>query len=179
MIWSKEFRKSSPSSNQQPIHQIQDLTMKQIRATCAEHDQMRQSLPSKLEWRPNIHFSNDSHAYLLEILNLEFLHNDFILYSVLIKRTGEHKDKLIQAARKMLSTLVSWVSARAPSMLTSFRSSWDVRFLPFFFFFFFLLHEGLWLTYRLALLHRPPMCRRLSAGTPPTLSTKTSPTHAL
>ncbi|KAE8550986.1 hypothetical protein TMatcc_009059 [Talaromyces marneffei ATCC 18224] len=100
-----------------------------VSATCAEHDQMRQSLPSKLEWRPNIHFSNDSHAYLLEILNLEFLHNDFILYSVLIKRTGEHKDKLIQAARKMLSTLVSWVSARAPSMLTSFRSSWDLCYI--------------------------------------------------
>ncbi|KUL82577.1 hypothetical protein ZTR_09369 [Talaromyces verruculosus] len=86
-----------------------------VSATCAEHDQMRLSLPSKLEWRPNIHVADSSHACLLDILNLEFLHNDFILYSVLIRRTGEHKDKLIQAARKMLIFGLLGISATLAS----------------------------------------------------------------
>ncbi|EED16901.1 conserved hypothetical protein [Talaromyces stipitatus ATCC 10500] len=101
-----------------------------VSATCAEHDHLRQSLPSKLEWRPNFHHSNqDTNCNFLEIINLEFLHNDFILYSVQIRRMPERKDKLIQAARKMLSTLLSLVSSRTPASSSSFRSSWDLCYI--------------------------------------------------
>ena len=136
---------------------------------------MRLSLPSKLEWRPNMQNVSESHTCLLEILNLDLLHNDFILYSVLIRRTGEHKDRLIQAARKMLSTLVSLVSSRAPSMSTSLQSSWDVCSILNL-----TSESSFFITYmRLALLHRPPMRRRPSARIAPTLATKTSPTDTL
>lgn len=98
---------------------------------------MRQNFPAKLQWKPSYTSKNEyyySENWFLENVNLDFLHNDFILYSVLIRRTGESKEKLIDAARKILSTLVLLISSRVPSSLNSYRSSWDVSIYPFYLF---------------------------------------------
>ncbi|OKL59376.1 hypothetical protein UA08_05248 [Talaromyces atroroseus] len=103
--------------------------LQRISATRAEYDQIRENLPPKLQWRRSLLMDRndaccEASAYVVENLHLEFLHNDFILYSVLVRRTGKYKEKFIKAAQEMLSKLILLVSTRrSPSWQISCSSS--------------------------------------------------------
>ncbi|KAH8697906.1 hypothetical protein BGW36DRAFT_379643 [Talaromyces proteolyticus] len=90
----------------------EDVAQK-ISETCAEYEHLRSNLPPVMQWRPS-HFSGsrtmDQHTEFVANMHLEFLNNDFILYRVLVKRTGKGKEKLLKVAREMLAATLAIVS---------------------------------------------------------------------
>lgn len=79
-----------------------------------ESRQLRQGLPEFLHWKPHIDgvvLSRVEYDLLFEI-HIEFLHNDFLLYRTLGKRTQTQPEAIIGIAREILKALVTMISEK-------------------------------------------------------------------
>ncbi|OQE41131.1 hypothetical protein PENCOP_c005G04419 [Penicillium coprophilum] len=82
-----------------------------------ESRQLRQGLPEFLHWKPDIDggaLSRVEYDLLFEI-HIEFLHNDFLLYRTLGKRTQTHPEAITGIAREILGALVTMISEKTRS----------------------------------------------------------------
>ncbi|KAH8688994.1 putative C6 transcription factor [Talaromyces proteolyticus] len=77
---------------------------------------VRDDLPAVFKWNLQS-FENMEHgrtqAYILLCIHLSFLHSDFILQRVLVKRKGAGSETLMNIAHEMLSTLLIAVANRS------------------------------------------------------------------
>ncbi|OKL61317.1 hypothetical protein UA08_03740 [Talaromyces atroroseus] len=105
-----------------------DDMARRISETCAEHDRLRSTMPEALKWTPSGGCQmTDPEEEFLAHFHLEFLNNDFMLHRVLVKETGDGKDKLLKVAREMLTALLALVSR---TMLRSrYESIWILCFI--------------------------------------------------
>ncbi|RHZ44314.1 putative chromatin structure remodeling complex protein RSC3 [Aspergillus thermomutatus] len=72
--------------------------------------QWRSELPAFLQWDP------ESNSPDLATLHVEFLHQDFLIYSTLVKRTGKGQDALIKISLEIISCLLELVSRQMRSL---------------------------------------------------------------
>jgi chromatin structure-remodeling complex subunit RSC3/30 len=85
-----------------------------LRELSRESRQLRQGLPEFLHWKPHIDgvaLSRVEYDLLFEI-HIEFLHNDFLLYRTLGKRTQTQPEAIIGIAREILKALVTMISEK-------------------------------------------------------------------
>ncbi|KAJ5343699.1 Transcription factor [Penicillium brevicompactum] len=77
-----------------------------------ESRRLRNALPEFLRWKPDgdgVGISRIEDAFLFE-LDLEFLHNDFLLYRTLGQRTQTKPQEIIETSREILKALILMVS---------------------------------------------------------------------
>ena len=83
-----------------------------VRELAQESRRLRNALPEFLRWKPNgdgVGISRIEDAFLFE-LDLEFLHNDFLLYRTLGQRTQTKPQEIIETSREILKALILMVS---------------------------------------------------------------------
>jgi chromatin structure-remodeling complex subunit RSC3/30 len=73
---------------------------------------LRAQLPAFLQWDPES--VKPEHA----TLHLEFLHQDFLIYSTLVKRTGKGHDALIKISLEIITCLLDVVSRQMRTFKT-------------------------------------------------------------
>jgi chromatin structure-remodeling complex subunit RSC3/30 len=86
--------------------------------------QLRAELPAFLQW--DLESVKQEHA----TLHLEFLHQDFLIYSTLVKRIGKGHDALIKVSLEIITCLLDLVSMQMRSLKTHMFTTLDVRVLP-------------------------------------------------
>ncbi|KAJ5493522.1 hypothetical protein N7463_009609 [Penicillium fimorum] len=82
-----------------------------------ESRQLRQGLPEFLHWKPDIDevvLPRVEYDLLFEI-HIDFLHNEFMLYQTLGKRTQTQPEAMIGIAREILKALVTMISQKTRS----------------------------------------------------------------
>ncbi|KAJ5849061.1 hypothetical protein N7534_007750 [Penicillium rubens] len=96
--------------------QLDNLSQR-VEELSRESRQLRQGLPEFLHWKPDIEgvvTSRVEYDLLFEI-HIEFLHNDFLLYRTLGKRTQTQPDAIIGIARQILKSLVIMICEKTRS----------------------------------------------------------------
>ncbi len=70
-------------------------------------------MPAFLRFTPDILYGDVPSEHIYELranAHLEFLHNDFLIYRLLEKRTGSISDELVCSAREALSLMLAMLS---------------------------------------------------------------------
>jgi chromatin structure-remodeling complex subunit RSC3/30 len=100
--------------------QLENLSQR-VEELSRESRRLRQGLPEFLHWKPDIEgvvTSRVEYDLLFEV-HIEFLHNDFLLYRTLGKRTQTQPEAIIGIARQILKSLVIMISEKTRSGLPS------------------------------------------------------------
>ncbi|KAF4231750.1 hypothetical protein CNMCM6805_010339 [Aspergillus fumigatiaffinis] len=85
--------------------------------------QWRSELPAFLQWGP------ESTNPELVSLHLEFLHQDFLIYSTLVKRIGKGHDALIKVSLEIITCLLDLVSMQMRSLKTHMFTTLDICYV--------------------------------------------------
>lgn len=78
-----------------------------------ENHRAKNSLPAFLRFTPDLLYDNVPSEQNYEIranCHLEFIHNDFLVYRLLERRTGSISEELLCTARDALSLLLAFLS---------------------------------------------------------------------
>ncbi|KAK9847839.1 hypothetical protein MYU51_018239 [Penicillium brevicompactum] len=89
-----------------------DKLSERVEELAQESRRLRNALPEFLRWKPDgdgVGISRIEDAFLFE-LDLEFLHNDFLLYRTLGQRTQTKPQEIIETSREILKALILMVS---------------------------------------------------------------------
>ncbi|PYH92459.1 putative chromatin structure remodeling complex protein RSC3 [Aspergillus ellipticus CBS 707.79] len=91
-----------------------DTLPQQIEELCHKNRQMREQLPPFLQLKPiesNLDHSTVSlDDITVQLIHIDFLYNEFLLYHLLTKRTGMGSDQLINIAYEVLSTTLDRIA---------------------------------------------------------------------
>ncbi|GFF51546.1 chromatin structure-remodeling complex protein RSC30 [Aspergillus udagawae] len=85
--------------------------------------QWRSELPAFLQWDP------ESTNPELATLHMEFLHQDFLIYSTLVKRIGKGHDALIKISLEIVTCLLDLVSRQMRSQKTHMLTIFDLCYI--------------------------------------------------
>jgi chromatin structure-remodeling complex subunit RSC3/30 len=82
-------------------------------------------LPSFLRWHPNSGNSDDSGSLLIP-LYLDFLYNDFLLYRLLLRRSQDGSDALINVSQTILGAVLELIGKEIASGPGTYNVGWNV-----------------------------------------------------
>lgn len=84
-----------------------------------------EELPSFLRWRPGSVNSEDSGSLLIP-LYLDFLYNDFLLYRLLVRRSQNESDALINISQSILGTVLQLIGREIAAGTGTYNIGWNV-----------------------------------------------------
>ncbi|KAF4294711.1 hypothetical protein KXW44_009242 [Aspergillus fumigatus] len=110
---------------------ILELSIGQGRDNVEEHAervlkrarQWRSELPAFLHWGP------ESTSPELASLHLEFLHQDFLIYSTLVKRVGKGHDALIKVSLEIITCLLDLLSVQMRALKIYILTTYDLCYV--------------------------------------------------
>lgn len=82
-------------------------------------------LPSFLRWGPGSANSDDSGSLLIP-LYLDFLYNDFLLYRLLVRRSQNESEALINISQNILGTVLKLIGRGIASGAGTYNIGWNV-----------------------------------------------------
>ncbi|GAQ11866.1 hypothetical protein ALT_9187 [Aspergillus lentulus] len=83
-----------------------------------------EELPSFLRWRPGSVNSEDSGSLLIP-LYLDFLYSDFLLYRLLVRRSQNESDALINISQSILGTVLQLIGREIAAGTGTYNIGWN------------------------------------------------------